>query len=361
MEYAQIIQKIMEKTGKTQEQLQQEMTEIYKTLEKMPTTDEDKKIIAQRRLVSSYRKALSSRAEIFEGIFIRAMPAMNILAKRKADAVKMFKDNKEDCIAKGITDENGIPLFYEEPDRFKKMPEWARKQRYEELENGPLADDEGKTWIGKKMPEKEMHRTINGVVKVGEQFLPLVFRTREANTGVKVPLFAQLKFNGLKLKNSTEELIRINDSGGLNITVIKQISDVETENLLKAKFPNNLLTLDKFEEYCSQHSEFDRFIITKVMVTEILPKKTSLGATMITVEDEKMEIIDDNNQIIPSIMCFIQNEDLLTFPEKAEVWIIGKPNITERGKNIEVHGIFTPAIYRNLVPETKSVTGEKKW
>ena len=362
MEQEQILQTLAEKTNKTLEQLNQELVEIHKTLEQMPVTEEDKKTIALRRLVSSYRKTMSSRAETFEGIFIRAMPAMNILAKRRADAEKMFKDDKEECVAKGITNEDGTPLFYEEQDRFAKMPDWARKQRFEEKEGGPLVDSEGKTWIGKTMPESEVHRTINGVAKVGDKYISTVFRTRGKNAEVKVPLFVQLKFNGLKLQTSTEELIRINDAGDLNISVIKQLSDSETENLLKAQFPANLLTLDKFEGFVAQHAEFDRFIIAKVMVTEIMPQKTVLGATMITIEDDTMEILDeDTKELVPPIMCFIQNEDLLNFPEKSEIWIIGKPNITDRGKNLEVHGIFTPAIYRNLVPVTKSVTGEKKW
>jgi len=352
------LEKICQKTGKTKEQLQNELEVVFKELPES-MVEEARKKMAVNRIVAQYRKQLSSASETFEGVVIGAPEKMDMVARFREDALRIYKENPEDAIRKGIVDPAGNPLFYEPQDRFEKLLDWQRDIRYEQKPNGTLLWKDGTKWIGKKMPESDYQRLVFGAIFKKEGTIPMVLRLRGDNCNKVIPRFVRMTFNGLKLRTTTPELYRINDAGQINFETVKEISEAELMTIFNTVFKNHLITADKFEEYYNQHTEATRFIIMKALVTEILPTQTSYGSQMVRIEDETMGFIDDNNEVIPPITCFIPESTPINFPEGSEVYVIGKPNITDRGRNIGVYGIYTPKIFRNT--QVQEISGEKKW
>jgi len=313
-------------------------------MEKMEASDEYKKEYAIRKLVASYRKVLASGAQTWKGVIIGATGRMNMVARRRRDAEKYFRENPEEAIKKGITDKDGNPLHYATPEELEKMPDWMAKR------------------IGTLLPKEDWQRTAFGVVKAKEEWRITQLRLRGENTKVKIPMFTQLTFNALELQSSTEELAKLNDAGTLNFNVEKELSDKEVKNLLQTKFKDNVITISQFDEFCEKHQEWGRFAIIKAIITEINPQPTSMGSQMIRIEDSTMDFLDDKGDVVPPIVCFV-DEEMITFPERSEVYIVGQPNVTDRGKNIGVFGIFVPKTFRNLVPNPRSVSTneETEW
>lgn len=364
-----IIQAIIKKTGKTQEQINEEIKKEYEIIKSIDLPEEEKKSMAVRRLIASYRKVMSSRAEVFEGVFIGGTGRMNMVARRRAEAIKLFNENKEKAISRGVTDEKGNPLFHENPAKFKELPKWAKEQRFEKSEKGMLEDKNGSKWIGKAMPEEDWSRTLFGAIKKDDKYLKTQVRLRGENTEATVPFFALLKFNGFALQSSTEELTKINDSGELNVKVIKQLSDNESKSLLDGMFKGLSIKIKDIDEWVEAHQEFMDFaIFDNVTITEISPNKTQTGSQIIRIEDDTSEWFDKEGNVIPPVLCFVPPEVEIDFPEKAIVTVIGKPNVGEKGKRIGVLGIFTKTAFKNLVPKTENIESEpekekseKKW
>jgi hypothetical protein len=342
-----ILQAISNKTGKTEEELKIELNKEFESLDKN-IPEETRKAIATNRLTAMYRKELSSRGAIYEGIFIGANSPMDLIAAKRRAAMELFKKDRDSAIRQKITDVNGEPLFFATEKELEKMPEWAKKK------------------LGKPMPKNDIQRLVVGAVKVKqenetEEWIPMYFRVRGENTKVIIPTNIQVNFPALKLESSTSELVRFNDAGKLQINTIgEELNDEQIKGLYIKLFKNHIITLSQIDTFVQQHQEFERFAIIKALVTEIVPMMASTGSQIIRIEDETVEFVDAQGNIVPPMTCFVSDHIKIDFPERSEIYVVGQPNITDRGKNINVLGIYTPKIFRNSVPSNKPEISEEE-
>ena len=354
---------IKEKIKLTDEQVKKEMESLYNELKGMEfpdkTPEETEKIkreMVKRRFVLQYRKELGVKSDTFEGIFIGVTSALDTIAKQRKEAIDAFKKDPEETVKKGITDENGTPLYYVPESKLDGMPPWAKKR------------------LGMPLPKENIQRLAIGLVSMTDKktkdskTLPMNFSIRADNVKTIVPRFHQLKFNGLATPKSTEELAYINDAGGLNIQLDKRLTDVEVATLFGKYFPEHIIKINQLEKFIEEHTlkdgsgrqEFNRFAIIKAEVVRINTTPSSTGSIGINISDETSEWFDGEGNVNPGVTCWVPADVTIDFAERSEVWIVGQPAKGQRGININVLGIYTPTIYRNLVPQTKSLSPSKE-
>ena len=336
-----ILQKISEKTGKTIKQLTQEIQKEEAELEAFQLSEGAKKATAFNRIVASYRKDMYSNAKTYSGIFLGNMDPIDMVRRRRTEAKKLFNENPQEAVERGITDTEGTPLHYASPEQLERMPEWAKKR------------------IGKPLPETDWQKLCFGfIIKDDGKLKETIFRMRGDNANIPVPKFSVVKFNGVTLQSSTEVLERINDAGTTNFTIEKELEDDEVTGMFQKYLKHKIINIDQFEKYCQEHQEFERYIILKAIVTEINPQPLDNGTQIIRVEDETMGFLTEDDEVIQPIVCFLPPSMKINFPERVEVYIIGQPNINERGKSISVYGIYVPKLIRNLVTKPKKISAD---
>lgn len=361
-----VLETIMKKTGKSKEEIQKEIGEIYNNLPgEIP--EAERKELAVRRLIASYRKQLSSRAESFNTVFLGAMNKMDMVRNRRKEALKFYNEDSEEAIKKGVVrieEEKAIPLFIEKQSNFEKMQKWMKELRFEPDPNGPLVDGDGKKWIGKSMPENDFQRLCLGVTVKDGNIIPFTLRLRGDNCDKDVPLFHKGTFSAVKLRSSTDTYLKLNDAGEFGFKIQEEVSEDEIQKIfgtLKTRF----ITIQQIPEYVKQNTSFDGYSIIKAILTEINPRITSAGSQMIRIEDDTVAITDDEGNIAPATTCFLNDPRQLVVPEGSEIYIIGQPRVTEKGTTITVLGIYARKIFRNMVPNTlpaEKPSGEEgKW
>jgi len=348
-----VIEMVMTKTGKQKEELHKELDEIFSSLDKSLPENVRKKF-AINRFTATYRKILSSNAQIFEGVFIGGTGAFDLVAKRRREALELFKTNPEKAIKQGITDNNGVPLRWASEKDQKRMQKWQKDQ------------------LGKPLPEEDIQRTLIGVVKIEKEsgsskYIQMRFKARGRNTEVNPPTGIPVKYNGLMTKKSTEDLAYINDAGELKFTVIGEtLKSEQMETLIKGAFKNQIINLSQFDTYCQQHQEWERMVAVKATVVEIVPRPMASGNQIIRIQDETMNFLDSEGNVIPAITCWVPEWIPINFPEGSEVWVIGQNNMSDKGKSISVYGIYVPDAFKNMVPTPKKISegepsGGEEW
>jgi hypothetical protein len=344
MALPEVLIKICQKANKSEKEIENELNEEYN---KLDTTipEETRKRMSLMRLIASYRKIWSSSSEVFEGMFIGVTASFDFVAGKRKSAIDFYNENPDEAVKRGITDIDGNPLYFAVEQEITKMPEWA-KQR-----------------IGQKLPETDIQSIAYGFVNMEGSAIPVQLRIRGDNTKVKIPMFTPVKFNGLKLKSSTEKLYRINDSGELKIQETgKKFGDEQIIKMLKEGFKEYFIKLSDIPEYCSKNTEFGRFAIFKVLVTDIVP--TKLINQLIRIEDESLDILDQNGEPVPPVAAWVPEHILLNFPIKSEIFIVGQPNVNERGSSVNIYGIYVPAYIKKIVETPKKINPdeeEMKW
>lgn len=340
-----VIEMVMNKTGKQKEELHKELDEIYSGLDKSLPENVRKKF-AINRFTAIYRKILGSDAQVFEGVFIGGTNAFDLVSKRRTEALELFKTNPEKAIREKITDSNGVPLRWAKKEDIAKMQKWQKDQ------------------LGKPLPEEDIQRTLIGVVKMGKEneskYIQMRFRARGRNTEVNPPTGIPVKYNGLETKKSTEDLAYINDAGELRFTPIgEELKSEQMETLIKGAFKNQIINLSQYEAYCQQHQDWDRMVVIKATVVEIVPRPVASGNQIIRIQDETMQFLDSEGNVIPAMTCWVPELIPINFPEQSEIWVFGQNNMTDKGKSISVYGIYVPDAFKNTMSTPKKISEEE--
>lgn len=326
-----ILRQIQQKTNKSDEQLKKELEEIYNSLDKS-LPDEMRKTVAFNRMVSQYRKVFSpyQKAEIFECIFIGSNDKRDMVASQREQAIEFYKANPTEAVKLKIADEKGNPLYYATKEEYEKLPQFRREL------------------LGTKLPDTQFQRYAIGKARVGESLVDLEFKIRGDNCDKEIPTFTPIKINALKLTKSTEEKLYLNDSGELNIEVVgEKLSEDAAKKLLES-FKDRFITISQIDEFVSSHPEFLRYCIMNVTVADIVPSPTKTGSQVIRIQDDSIEFIDKDNNPIPPTVCWIPKFMEIDFPLYSDVYLIGIPNVSERGKSINAMGIYVPEMFKKL-------------
>lgn len=364
------IKVISQKTGKNIEELMKEFEKEYQiALGFDPTASEESKMKSGlQRFISSYRKALQSKSDVIEGVFIGYTTKRDMVNKQRTDAMTAYNANKQLAIEKhyvkmGVIDDNGTmreivqPLYRTTQAEFEKLQDWQIKQKFVEDPNGYLIKDK-KKYSGKEIPLNEFRKTIYGIAKKkdGKDFLKMELQLRGDNTNIAIPLFTRVKFGGFVTQGSTPSLLKVNDINGFSITPETSVSDEEIKKILEIYYKDSMINLFGINTFLDKHEgEWSPLMAAKVIVTEIMPLNPKNKVQVIKVEDDTMPLQDNEGNPVPPITCFLAKEYKINFPEKAEVIIIGSPSRNEKGIVISVYGVYVPKAYKNSIPIIKPI------
>ena len=368
MKLDELINIIAKGTGKNVEDLKKEFDEtLTKNKEAMKGWNEEAIIgFTMNSFQAQYRKMLTSKGQLYEGVFIGShMQRRTRNQKAYDDIMDYYKKKPDDAITKKMVkismDENGEqivkPLFFSSQDDFVKKQDWQIKNEFEESGEGILTKN-GKTYIGKEITPDGKEKTVFGFIQTEDnKFVKMELKLRKKNVDVDIPLFTIVKFKGFKLQSSTDEYIKLNDSGEFAPIVVRELEDNEVETFLNNLYKERFYTLDQIEEVAKKVSEeFNGFGITKAMVMEIPPIVTKTGSGLINITDETMPLLDEEDNPIMPIPCWTPADMRINFPERVQIYVIGVPRLgDENKKSISVCGLYVPKIFRNSIPEKESI------
>lgn len=361
-----LLEDISKKTGKPVEELQTELNKIYKEdsaciFPDVKELDEKQKeyikVMAVNRLKAFYRKELSTKSELIENvIFIGASEGMDMISKKRKEAIECYNKNPQDAINKKIVKlEEGkiIPLFYSPPEEVEKMV-------------GTTAFM--KKRLGTPMPDTQLEKYAVGAIEANGQWKEIFFKVRGKNINVSIPTFSIVEFQGFKTKSQNDMIVKVNDAGSLNITIKRPLTEDEIKNLLTTALRAHNAKLADIPKYIGEHLgnggklAYGEYAIFKAVVTEIVPEQvTDTGRIirMIRIEDDSVSFTDSEGNVIPPITCFMPPHIPINFPEGSIIYAIGQPTVKERGNSISILGVYVPIYCRNNVPPKKDIEDGK--
>ena len=281
--------------------------------------DEDHKTRALQRLAMSYKKQLRSPAVGFEGMIIGVGDAIDTVARIRAEAIKMFKENPQQAISSGITNEEGEPLDTRE--------KWASGQPNRRF--------------GKPLPEHNFLKTVFGValkknVENSVKFFILNL-TGEMAKDDNIPIFKPVSFRAIDRtpQELDEKEYRLNFSVFTKFTVDESITVPPVNDLINNYCNHlkvNLSDLDKYHD--ANEDDFNRLVIVEGDVSTLILDPTIVGSRRLIL-DQDQEDIDLESE---GTTCWVPLRTDIDFAEQSKVIVIGR---TARGKKRDDQGNFT--------------------
>lgn len=340
MKIEEIIQIISDKTEKKPEELKEEVKGIFEGLKKEnpDEADENLQVIAANKLLSLYRKKMVPRSKgtKFDGVIVAIGRRYDLVGNKRVTQQKVVDANPEQAVIDKLCDEKGALLYWEPAEKVAKMVDWQKKN------------------LGTKIPEVDFRRTLLAVTIIEGKPIETEIRLRGTNSEVIPKLFTKMSYNGFKVDlPSTDTLYKINDSGEFAPEYGDALTEEEADSLLATVFKKRVMTLDKIEDFVSEHEgqySPEALAIVKVNVIDIGTTPTKTGSTIVSVADDTIPIDE-------IVTCWIPEHMKITFPETSTIYVVGTPKSKDEKKSIGVEGIFVPKIYS--VPDTKDIETEK--
>lgn len=350
MKVSELIEVISKKTGKTTQELDAEMNALFASMD-VSIPESERVLMAKNKLQAQYRKQLAGGAKEFSVYAIAAGNTMDMVKNARRDALETAQKNPSLNKSQNLLDEQGNPLYNTTQKKFQDMAEWQVKQRFEEYSDGHLMDSNGKKYRGKPMPENDFNKMVILAVDTEKGLIPGIFRVRGENTSVAIPDdFAEYKIMAVEGKGDNSKVIKLNDTKNLTFRATgKKLTDAEVQQVLTQVFKENWMNLGDMDDWCANHSDFDRFAVMKVRVTEIVPTAGKSGWQIIRVEDDTLGFEDAKGNIVSPITVFLAPDKKIEFPEASEIYLIGQPSVNDKGKSISGMGIYVPKAIKDIM------------
>jgi len=296
------INKYSEKLGfsvdevrKDYEELLTEEKEIHTTL-----TEEEQKTRALQRLSVKYKRLLRSPAIGFEGIVMGLGDVVDTVARIRENAIKMFKENPQQAIANGLTDDEGNPLDTRETfSSGKPNPSY-----------------------GKPLPEHNYLRNIFGVCnRIGEsepKFFTMTINGEVAKTK-DIPLFTPVKFRANDKSEESSSTFTLTHS----VFTKFEKSDINLPSIreIVSKFIG-ITNLADLQQYHTQHKDdYNRIVAIEGDVSMLFLEPTATGSRRMIIEDGS-KLLEDLES--PGITCWIPAEMDIDFSEGSKVIVVGR-------------------------------------
>lgn len=340
-----VLTKINEKLSVPIENLKQELNELdTKTRETFSgLSDDEYRKRALQSLTLRYKAFLKSPTVGFEGIIIGAGDVIDMVARKRSQALREYDSDPQSAVMKGLVNEQGEPL-----DTIQTFRTGRANPNY-----------------GQPLPENSYQRTIFGVATKSnkEDDKPKVFvmniRGDMAND-IDIPMFEPVNFSAIdrtpdELKDekyilNASRMTRFVKNANLNFPPIKDILNKVCQDYI-ADFKD-------LEEYHKRNEDdYNRFVLISGGVSSLNLEGTEYGSRIMNLEDvENLEDFD-----MDGVTCWIPQHVKIDFAEGSKVVVIGKTNQrTKRDENgneekgdvsINVYGIYAVPEYKIELPE----------
>ena len=297
-----------------------------------------------RRLALTYKKQLRSPAVGFEGIIIGESDCIDVVAKKRREAIELFKNDPNQAVSQGITNEEGTPL--------DARAQWAN----------------GKTNFnfGKPLPEHNYLKNVFGIAiksKFKDEKPRLFSITMSGKKAMEiVPTFTPLRF--MAIDKTTPEMG--NEKYILNPSTFTNFEPVDIvlpayKDLLQSHCSNLTVDMKDLGAYHDKtKDDFNRLVITTGDVSSLNLEPTAFGSRIMNIDDgDNLEDLDAKG-----VTCWIPERQNINFAESSKVIVIGRTNqgklkdeqgnLTEElgDVTINVFGIYALPEYKVELPET---------
>ena len=318
MELDQYITKWSERLSISEDEIRKEYNGILEQEKLLHSemSEEDRKARTLQRLAMTYKKQLRSPAVGFEGMIIALGDAIDTVARIRAEAIKQFKENRQQAIAVGITDGEGTPL--------DTRAEWANGQ-----------PNRG---FAKPLPEHNFLRTVFGVVKKKNVEEDAKFFTLNLSGEVAkdddIPIFKPISFRAIDKTEPAERetLYKLNSSVFTEFNVDESLKVPAGFDLISnycGHIKQKLADLDAY--HIINEKDYNRLIIVEGDVTTMVLEPTSVGSRRLVIDDEQGEIDIES----PGTTCWVPERIDIDFAEQSRVIVLGR---TTRGKKLDENG-----------------------
>ena len=265
--------------------------------------------IATKKALRRVKRLVSSTVE-FKGFLIGMSDLVDRVKIIKLQAKKLYENNPEEAISRGITNSDGIPLDTRTSVRGRPNPNFG------------LPFKEGET---------EYVRTIYGIVLYKNKWTPFtmtLWRDNARDIG-DLELFTPYSFRAIA-KDFNGKWLRINISTYTQFQPIDEKWNI-SEIIRTTIGTKKLSTLFKIGSTREPK-------IVKGIVTRIRLEPLSTGNRMLWIDDDSLTWEDEE------VLCFIPPHITINFQEGSEILVVGIPRLQSRDDgdrlSINVLGIY---------------------
>lgn len=282
-------------------------------------TDNDRSQRALQRLALMYKRQMRSPAVGFEGIIIGASDVIDMVAKRRANAMEEWLLNPQEAIEKGLVDEKGTPL-----DTIQTFSTGRQNPQF-----------------GKPLPENSYSRNIIGIaVKVKDKekkpkLFSLALRGNNAKE-LNLPMFKPIKFSAIdKTPEGIDNKYNLNASTFTKFDVDEKIEMPPIKQIILNHCKDMIVPLSELENYHQQNIDnYDRVAIVQGGVSSLSLEKTGFGSRVMNIDDtDNLEDIESKG-----LTCWLPEHIDIDFAEQSKVYVIGRTN---QGKKKDENGLPT--------------------
>ena len=312
MEKQEYLIKFAEKLSLTVEEVELEFKAILddeKNIHK-ELNEEQQEQRALQRLALLYKKQLRSPAVGFEGIIIGTSDCVDIVARKKREAIELFNADPQTAVLEGITSEDGVPLDMREA--------WA--------------DGRPNGQYGKPLPEHNYLRNLWGIAKKtkGEEqpkFFSMVLSGQKAQDET-IPTFKPARFMAI------DKGEKLNPSTFTNFVVDENMKLPKKGELIEKYF--SISKISEMEPYHDANKEdFNRVVVVEGDVSMLNLEPTAFGSRIMVLEDGKASIEDLDSK---GLTCWLPERISVDFAEGSRVLVVGR---TAQGKRKDEQGNAT--------------------
>jgi len=318
MDKNEYIKKWAEKLSMNAGQIEKEFDSILANEKEIHTnlSEEQQQQRALQRLALTYKKQLRSPAVGFEGIIIGAGDCIDIVAKRKREAIALYESDPQTAIGNGTVNEEGVPL--------DTRATWA--------------SGKPNPGFGKPLPENNFLRTIYGVAKkTNSEDEPKMFQMTLnglAAESENFPIFKGVRFMAINKSQEGSDSLLLNAS---QFTKIVEDDDLKLE--VSKDLIDNWVGITKISELESYHAvnseDYNRLVVVEGDVSALNLEPTAFGSRIMNIEDAEASLEDLDSK---GVTCWLPERINVDFAEGSKVLVIGR---TGQGKKKDENGNMT--------------------
>ena len=294
------------------EEIQVEFDELIKDEKEIhpKNTEKNHQKRALQRLAMTYKKQLRSPAIGFEGMVIGVGDLFDTVRKLREFGMDAFRENPQNAISAGTTDEDGNPLDTREVF-------------------GTGRENPG---FGKPLPEHSYIRGVIGValrsnVKESPKVFSMTLNGLLAENCI-IEMFKPIKFRAINKSEENSKQFILNGSTVTKFEISDTIQMPQPIDVLRKVCGDMFVPFEKIEEYHSiNKDDFNRLALIEGDVSIISLEPSKIGSRMMILEN--MEVSMENIEA-PGITCWVPKNINIDFGEGSKVIVIGK---TAQGKS----------------------------
>jgi len=338
-----LFKKWSEKMAIPVETIQQDFNKAFMDLKQNHKLEDDKaQTMALKQIASAYKKQLRSPAEGFEGVVLGAEEPRDLVAKKRRDALELYRANPQEAVAQGVTDDDGTPL-----DIIQFFSTGRENPNY-----------------GKPLPEKSLIRRVFGVAMKPTDQHPKMFEMVLNGDACEkeIPIMKPVKFMAIEKSKKEDEAFKLNASTFTEFSEVAEITgNPKIEDLIKNFIPP--IKVSELEEYHEKNADdFNRIVCVEGNVNFISLEPTMTGSRILQIEDDENTLDLDTKPTT----CWVPQHINMDFGEGSKVYVIGRTsqgflkdesgNMTSEKGDVTINTFGIYPVDEISVPQTEDIS-----